>query len=165
MFKIDDYIMYGLIGVCKVMDITTETISNNIQREYYVLHPVYGESTIIKTPIDNTKISMRKIISRDDVTSIINNITNSETLWIEDDKLRNQEFKLILKSGKCEDLVKLVRSIYDNKIYMKSIGRKPRQADDDIMKIAERLLNEEFSIILNLQPNDIPSYISNNINI
>ncbi|MBQ3420243.1 MAG: CarD family transcriptional regulator [Romboutsia sp.] len=165
MFKINDYIMYGLTGVCKVMDITTETISSNIKKEYYVLHPVYGEDTIIKTPIDNKKISMRKIISKDDVISIINSMPTSETLWFEDEKIRNQEFKYILKSGKCEDLVKLIRSIYDNKIHMKSMGRKPRQSDDDIMKIAERLLNEEFATILNLQPNDSPSYISNNINI
>lgn len=32
LFKIDDYIMYGMTGVCKVMDITNERFTNGIKR-------------------------------------------------------------------------------------------------------------------------------------
>ena len=163
MFNVDDYIMYGMTGVCKVLDITKEKLINDVQREYYVLSPIYSDSTIIKTPVDNKKILMRNIISKEDVASLINDIPNMETSWIDNEKIRSQQFKTMLKSGQCEELIKIIRSIYFNKEYTKTIGKKSPQADNDIMKEAERLLNEEFATILNISPNDVTSYISSQI--
>lgn len=163
MFKIDDYIMYGMTGVCKVVDITSEKFINNEQRKYYVLSPIYSNNTIIKTPVDNDKVSMRKIVSKNKVDSLINDLPNMETLWIDDEKIRSVQFKSILKSGKCEELIKLIRSIYFNKEYIKSNGKKLHQADDNIMKEAERLLNEEFAVILSISPDEVTSYISSHI--
>jgi len=65
--------MYGMTGVCKVVDITNEKFINSDQREYYVLSPIYSDNTIIKIPVDNNKILMRKVISKGDATSLINN--------------------------------------------------------------------------------------------
>ena len=163
LFKIDDYIMYGMTGVCKVIDITNEKFANGEKREYYVLSPIYSENTIIKTPVDNKQIPMRKIISKVNVVSLINDIPNMETIWIDDEKMRNKQFNTILRGGKCEELIKLVRSIDNNREYVKSIGKKTHQADDNIMKEAERLLNEEFATILDISPNEVSSYISSHI--
>lgn len=163
MFNVDDYIMYGTTGVCKVLDITTENLMKDVQREYYVLSPLYSENTKIKIPTDNDKILMRKIISKDDVTSLINNIPNIETSWIDNERMRSTQFKTMLKSGKCEELIKIIRSIDSNNEYTKSIGKKSRQVDNDIMKEAERLLNEEFATILNISLDEVASYISSRI--
>ena len=152
MFKVDDYIMYGRTGVCKVIDITNEKFINGEERKYYVLSPIHNNNTIIKIPLDNTKIPMRKIISKEDVTSLINDMSNMEALWIDDEKKRSNEFKTMLKSGKCEDLIKLI----SNKRYSKKLNK----ADKEIIKEAERLVNEEFAIILNISPKEVNSYIS-----
>ena len=153
MFKIDDYIMYGMTGVCKVIDITNEKFINGEERKYYVLSPIHNNNnTIIKIPLDNTKVPMRKIISKEDVTSLINDMSNMEELWIDDEKKRSNEFKTMLKSGKCEDLIKLI----SNKRHSKKLNK----ADKEIIKEAERLVNEEFAIILNISPKEVNSYIS-----
>lgn len=102
---------------------------------------------------------MRKIISKGYMTSLINDMNNMETLWIDDEKTRNKQFKTMLKSGKCEDLIKLIF----NKRYSKSISKKLNKADKEIIKEAERLLNEEFAVILNISPNEVNSYISSQI--
>ena len=153
MFKVDDYIMYGRTGVCKVVDITNEKFINGEERKYYVLSPIHNNNnTIIKIPLDNTKVPMRKIISKEDVTSLINDMSNMEEIWIEDEKKRSNEFKTMLKSGKCEDLIKLI----SNKRHLKKLNK----ADKEIIKEAERLVNEEFAIILNISPKEVNSYIS-----
>ena len=153
MFKVDDYIMYGRTGVCKVIDITNEKFINGEERKYYVLSPIHNNNnTIIKIPLDNTKVPMRKIISKEDVTSLINDMSNMEELWIDDEKKRSNEFKTMLKSGKCEDLIKLI----SNKRHSKKLNK----ADKEIIKEAERLVNEEFAIILNISPKEVNSYIS-----
>ncbi len=61
LFKIDDYIMYGMTGVCKVMDITNERFTNGIKKEYYVLSPIYSNNTVIKIPVDNRKSTNEKV--------------------------------------------------------------------------------------------------------
>ncbi len=71
MFKVNDYIMYGMMGVCQVIDITTESFINNTKRKYYVLNHIYSNNTIIKIPVDNEKIPMRKILSKEDVSILI----------------------------------------------------------------------------------------------
>lgn len=156
MFKVDDYIMYGRTGLCKVIDITNEKFINGEKRKYYVLSPIHNNNTTIKIPLDNTKIPMRKIISKEDVTSLINDMSNMEVLWIDDEKKRSNKFKMMLKSGKCEDLIKLI----SNKKYLKSSSKKLNKADKEIIKEAERLVSEEFAIILNISPKEVNSYIS-----
>ena len=165
MFEVNDYIMYGMTGVCQVVDITKERIIDDLQKEYYVLKHIYANDIIIKIPTDNEKISMRKILSKGEVTTLIDNITNSETIWIDDDRQRNEAFKSILKTGDVDNLVKLVRSIYLNKEYKKSIGKKTYKVDQEIMDVAERLLNEELATVLKINPSEVASYISNHIRI
>ena len=58
----------------------------------------------------------------------------------------------MLKSGKCEDLIELI----SNKRYLKKLNK----ADKEIIKEAERLVSEEFAIILNISPKEVNSYIS-----
>lgn len=163
MFKVNDYIMYGLTGVCQVVDITKESFINNLQKEYYVLKYIYDNDTIIKIPTDNEKIPMRKLLSKEDMATLINSMPNSETIWIDNDRKRNEEFKSILKTGDIENLVKLIRSIYLDKEHKQSIGKKLYKVDDEIMQTAERLLNEEFATILNISPDEVATYISTHI--
>ena len=163
MFNVDDYIMYGKTGVCKVVDITNEKFINGEKRKYYILSPIYNNDTIIKIPLDNDKVPMRKVISKGDMTALINDIPNMEILWIDDEKKRITQFETMLKSGQCEELIKLIKSIKFSKKYARSIGKKLEQPDRDIMKEAERLLTEEFAIILNVYPNEASSYILSQI--
>ncbi len=163
MFEVNDYIMYGMTGVCQVIDITKEMFIDNLQKEYYVLKYLYANDTIIKIPTDNEKVPMRKILSKGELTTLIDSMPSSETIWIDDDRKRNEEFKSILKTGDIENLVKLIRSIYLEKEYKKSIGKKTYKIDDEIMQTAERLLNEEFATILNISPNEVTEYIVNHV--
>lgn len=163
MFNVDDYIMYGMTGVCKVVDITNERFINNEKRKYYILSPIYNNDTVIKIPLDNDKVPMRKVISKGDMTALINDIPNMEILWIDDEKKRIAQFETMLKSGQCEELIKLIKSIKFSKKYARSIGKKLEKPDRDIMKEAERLLTEEFAIILNVYPNEASSYILSQI--
>lgn len=163
MFKINDHIMYGMTGVCKVLDIREEKFMNSAIKKYYVLEPVYSKNTIIKIPVDNNKVVMRKIHSKEEVDGLINNMSNEEVLWIDDERERSNKFKLMLKTGECEDLITIIKSIYLNRRNMKSIGKKTNKNDDEIMKSAEKLLNEEFAIILGIDQGNVKSYILDHI--
>lgn len=166
MFKINDYIMYGNVGVCKVMDITNETIMNFEEKEYYVLNPIYSKyskNTVIKIPTDNDKIAMREIMTKDELDSLISHIATMDMEWIENDRERIEEFKSMLKTGKSDDLMMIVKSIYSDKKNRKLNGKKPYKGDDDIMQTAENLIKQEFATILNIEPDEVRKYITSHM--
>lgn len=166
MFKINDYIMYGNIGVCKVMDITKETIMNSEEKEYYVLNPIYSKhskNTVIKIPTDNDKIFMRAIISRDEVDSLVNNIPNQEIVWVDNDRERSEQFKLMLKSGKCEDVITVIKSIRSDKDKRKAAGKKVCKSDEEVLQTAEKMLHQEFGAILDIKPEEVRKYIKSHM--
>ena len=156
MFKVNDYIMYGTTGVCKIIEIKKEKFLGRQEMEYYILEPVYSKNTVIKIPVDNTTIKMREVLSKEDIEELINLIPNIETEWINDDKIRSEHFKTMLKSGDCEDLIALIRTIYLNKKDRKSLGKKLYKVDDEIMQAAEKLLNEEVAFVLGIDSKAVP---------
>ncbi|MGH4138270.1 CarD family transcriptional regulator [Clostridium sp.] len=163
MFKINDYVVYGSTGVCQIIDISKEKNLSSDGIQYYVLQTVYNNKMIIKTPVNNQKILMRQIITKDDVSSLIADIPKRQAIWINDDKERNQNFKVALKTGKSEELIKIIKMIYLEKEEKFALGKKLTKIDEDIMKIAEKQLFEEFAIVLNISPDEVITYINERI--
>lgn len=164
MFKIGDYIMYSLTGVCKVIDIVKEKYFDSDEKDYYVLEPVYATTkTVIKIPVDNKKVFMRPIISEDDIKDLIDKIPLEEDIWIDDERERNHQFKLMVHSGDCKQWSTLIKSIFLKKEEKKKVGKKITQEDERLMKSAEKLLNEEIATILHILPDEVPKYIQSNI--
>ena len=164
MFKIGDYIMYSLTGVCKVIDIVKEKYFDSDEKDYYVLEPVYATTkTVIKIPVDNKKVFMRPIISEDDIKDLIDKIPLEEDIWIDDERERNHQFKLMVHSGDCKQWSTLIKSIFLKKEQKKKEGKKITQEDERLMKSAEKLLNEEIATILHILPDEVPKYIQSNI--
>ena len=151
------------MGVCEVIDIEKESERKKNSKEYYVLRLVYSRNVIIKIPVDNEKISMRKIHTRDEIASLIKEIPNKEIIWIEDDRRRSEQFKAMIKTSDCESLIAIIRSIYLDKKNKKLQGKKMYKGDEEIMQTAEKLLNEEFATILNISLEEVGSYISSHV--
>lgn len=163
MFKIGDYIMYGVTGVCKVTDIIKEKYFNN-EEDYYVLEPVYATTeTIIKIPVANKKVFMRNIISKEDIDNLIEEIPLEKEVWIDDERERNYKFKSMVRSGDYRQWSTLIKTIFLKREEKKLEGKKITQEDERLFKSAEKLLNEEIATILHISPDEVPQYIKNNI--
>ena len=73
MFQAGDLLVYGITGVCRVLSIDRrqERVGSTRQeRLYYQLKPIY-QGGLIYTPVDNDKVSMRPIISRQEAEDLI----------------------------------------------------------------------------------------------
>jgi len=158
-FKVNDYVIYSTMGVCKIVDIRKEKDINQNEVDHYVLCPAYGNNLTIKSPVNNDKVFMRKIMKREDVLSLIKSLPEQETHWISDDRKRNQVFKAALKNGRCEDWAKLVKTIYEEKQEKIANGKRLMKVDEEIMKAAEKNLYEEFAAALNIEPEEVEPFI------
>lgn len=159
MFKVNDYIMYGRTGVCQVTEIRNGESMGNTGTDYYVLNPVFEKNSVIMTPVDNEKVLMREVVSKQEILSMINLISNEDTVWIDDDKIRNEKFKSSIKAGICEDWIRLIKTIHLQIEEKKSIGKKISQMDEGILKEVKKLLYEEFSLVLKILPEEVENLI------
>ncbi|MDP4127849.1 MAG: CarD family transcriptional regulator [Bacillota bacterium] len=159
MFKVNDYVVYSSTGVCKIIDIRKDKDISDNDIEYYVLQPAYHSNMTIKTPVNNPKVLMRNIITKDEVLALIDAMPEKESIWIDNDRKRFERFKTALRTGESEEWVKLVKSIQLKKQEQSDLGKKLLKTDEEIMNAAEKNLNEEFALALNISPEEVVSYI------
>ena len=163
MFKIEDYVIYGGNGVCKVTDIGVPEISRfDCEREYYTLEPVY-ESGKIFAPVDNTKVVMRKVLTKEEADDLINSIPSMEVNWIEDMKDREGKFKAIIHDYDCKGFVKIIKTIIERRKKCSSDGKKMSVSDTNYLKKAQEYLWGELAIALNIPKDTVNSYIENRL--
>ena len=164
MFNKNDYIIYGSMSVCKIVDIVEEDNPYIGRKSYYVIQPVYSDkNTIIKIPTDSKKIFMRHLLSKDEVMSIIESIPNLEITKIENDKERSVYYKSVIKNSLCEELTELIKGITIDEQEKLSIGKKLSKTEEDFKKAAEKLIDEEFATVLDIPVQDVQSFILNHI--
>ena len=116
MYELGDYIIYGNHGVCRVEDIGSLDISgvdNSI--ECYTLQPVFSKASTLYTPVDNDKVSMRKVITNEEALELIERIPETPLLCIENDKQREEAYKEALRHHNCTDWVKIIKTLYVRK--------------------------------------------------
>ena len=157
-YAVEDYVMYGAIGVCKVTDICSPDFMRD-ETMYYVLQPVYNTSETIYAKVGSDKVSMRRSLTKPEAQKYIEDMKAAEILWFSDDKERDQEFKRILRSGDCREWICMVKGLYRTKKQRESDGKKLSQADTNIFQKAEKLLYGELALALGLNVDEMPSYI------
>ena len=160
MFKVGDWVIYGGKGVCKVLDIGKPNITGiSRDRDYYTLLPRNSAESRIFTPVDNQKVIIRPVISGEEAMKLIDDIQSVETLWITDEKRRENDYKDALKSCECRQLVKIIKTIYLRKQSRLAEGKKMTAGDEKYFRIAEENLYSELAVALNMDEKDVRDFI------
>ncbi|MBE6052633.1 MAG: CarD-like transcriptional regulator [Clostridium sartagoforme] len=162
MFKINDYVVYGSNGVCQVQDIEKMLLRNQ-ETEYYILSPVYNSRMTIKIPVNNKTISIRELMSKSDVMSLIEYISKNETVEVEDDRKKNQEYKAIIKNGNLEEIIRVINSIKLEEDEKASLGKKINKTEEDILTSSKKQIYQEMAIVLGINVDEVEGYIGDNI--
>ena len=165
MFKKGEYVIYGNAGVCQIIDISTLNMHGAPKDKlYYILEPVNQNSSRVFSPIDNKKVIIRKLMSKQDVETLISDIPNIKELLVEDEKLREQTYKDCIKSCQCRKLLSLMKTIYQRKEERLNQGKKLSATDEKYFKLAQDNLHTELAMTLQIPVNQMESYILDKIN-
>jgi len=160
MFEVDGYIIYGGNGVCRVLDIGIPDINiADKKRQYYTLQQVYEKGSTIYTPVDNDKVIMRKIISKEEANDLINNIQSIEVLCFDDDVMPEEKYKEVMHKYDCKEWIKIIKTSYLRKEERLAEGKKGTAIDDKYLKMAEEYLYGEFAISLNMPKEQVKDFI------
>lgn len=164
MFVKGEYVVSGNKGVCVVEDITTLDISGvDKEREYYILKPVYVTGSTVYVPVDTADESMRRVLSRDEANSLIQEIPEIPLISISNDKLLEQEYRGCMRTNDCAEWVRIIKTISVRRKKRMEAGRKVTALDAKYFRLAEDNLYGELAVSLQIPKSEVESYISREV--
>lgn len=160
MLQINSYIIYGANGVCKINDIRKEKLCGTKQT-YYVLSPIDNASSTIYVPVDNEALvsKMKSVLKREEIVSLIEDVKDRMLPWISDNKERGDYYTIVLSRGDRREILALIRTIYRKRLELTAQRKKLWAVDENALKRAEKIINDEFSLVLGIAPENVPGFI------
>lgn len=161
MYQVNDVVIYGTHGVCMVVEVgSLPMLHVDKRKKYYTLKPVFQQESMIYAPVENQKIVMRPILSKEEVEELLQNIPAIETVWITNEKERESQYKDAIRTCDCRELIKVIKTLYLRKKTRQQDGKKPTAVDEKYFRIAEEQLYEELGYVLEKDPNQMRAYIT-----
>ncbi len=162
MFQAGDYIIYGNNGVCRVESVGTIEIIPGIPKDkmYYTLKPLYIKGSTIYTPVDNQKVLIRPLISKEKAMELIDGAEEIETLWITNEKQREEIYKEELATCDCKEMIKIIKTVYQRMQSRLAEGKKITNNDRKYFKMAQDSLYGELAIVLDMKKEEVEDFIT-----
>ena len=160
MYKIDDVVVYGTEGICRITGITEMQFGGE-KSEYYILAPVEKEENTVYVPKNNEKVlkRMRKILTADEANKLIDSLPMEPMTWIANDRERQMAYKDIILCGKPEEVFRMVSTLYLKQKDQLAIGKKLHASDERFLRDAEKMLFNEIGYALKIKPQEVLSII------
>ena len=138
------------------MEITHRDFGGQMQ-DYYVLKPVFGDQSTIFVPVKNEALTkkMRRVMTVEEINRIIEAMPFEDTEWIENENERKEQFRGALTQGDPMGLVRSIKSLYEHQQEQQQHGRKLRASDERFFHDAEKMLYDEFALVLKIEPDEV----------
>ena len=163
MFNIGDLLFYGTNGVCRVSEICASPFDSNDTRSFYKLTPIAENSTlVIYTPVDNTQVVMRSLISKDEAEALLARIGSIEKVSVAIEKHRKDAYRETIREGNPEGFVKIINVRARRELFRRTRRRVP-DMDNDFEHTAKTCLYGELSTVLGICREDIHRIITESI--
>lgn len=161
-FEAGDTILYAGSGVCKIDEIAQKDLGLG-KMDYYILKPISSSNNTFYVPTDKEALTskMRKLLSENEIDEILSSMPDMDVNWIDNDNLRREKYKEIIRESDISKLIKLTKSIYAHKQTLAEKGKKLRLSDENIMREAENIILDELSEVLNIDRDNVLSFIIN----
>ncbi len=164
MFAVNDYIVYGNHGVCKVENIGTVSLAMvDKDKVYYTLRPVYKNEAVVYAPVENPKSVIRAVLTKEDADKLIEEIPSLESVWIGNEKERELQYKAALRSCDCRELIRIIKTLYHRKMDRIRDGKKVTVVDERYFRLAEDQLYGELAFAMDMERSQVGEYLNTRI--
>lgn len=164
MYQIGDKIVYGMHGVCCVLQEERKVVDRK-PVTYLVLEPVGQAGSRFLVPTHNA-VAMSKIrpmLTKEALDEMLSSPEVRTDGWIRDEGQRKQLYRELIGSGDRVRLAQMVRTLYRHKTAQAAAGRKVHLCDENFLRDAEKLLVSEASVVLCMDQDLAKQYIRNKL--
>lgn len=154
-------VVYGVHGVCEIVDDTVQTIDRKKIR-YLVLEPLDQPGSRFYIPAENpaTLAKLHSVLNKEELDVLLSSPEVRSGNWIQDENLRKQKYRELIVSGDRVAILTMVHQLYQHKKLQQSLGRKFHLCDENFLKDAQKLLETEFSAVLGIEPQLVADYVT-----
>ena len=155
MFCVGQTVLYGSNGVCVVDDVTEKRIGKT-KMQYYVLKPLCNNTSTLFVPTANQQLvsKMRRILTEDEAEAILRDLPPCGD-WNDNKQERSEQFRAIITEGSCVELIRLIRLVRTHEQEQLAGGKRLHITDERFLKEAEKMICEEFSLVLHISRDEV----------
>lgn len=166
MYAVGDFVVYGIHGVCTVVNIEQQQLGGHVRR-YYVLEPVEQTGTRFMLPIDNPSVmgKVRALMTGEELEQILQSEAVQKDCWIEDENQRRKHYRELITSGEQLALIRMIGTLERHKIAQALAGRKFHLSDENFLRDAKKLVESEISMVLGMEKTQAGAYIREKLGI
>lgn len=161
-FTKGETVVYGGSGVCEIDDIKDVRFYHERPQKYYILKPLFvNQAQVVYVPYNNEKLTakLRPVISKDEALDLIHGIKEDAIEWIDDRNERREVYNGLLSGGDRKDIVSVISAITAHRRRLEGEGKSLNQQDERILSDAERRMNAEFAVALDMDVKEVPKFI------
>ncbi len=149
--------------LCKIRELSERSFfPGQPPKLYYTLSPAERDEDSLYVPQAQAKEKFRPVLSKGEIELMRRQTDGKQLAWIDDRQLRNKEFTLILKDGDPGQILLLIRCLLEKKTQLAAAKKKMTATDEKLLAIAEKMIDDEFSYVLDVDKNDLTGYFAGN---
>lgn len=156
-----EYVVYGKVGVCRVVDRQQMSFGAGGGGEYYVLAPESDPHSSVYVPCGNRTLMerLRPLMTQQEIEDMLEAVPQQTVEWIDDRTRRQDCFRSMMADGDRRQLLRLIRCLSGKKRERMAEGKTLSSADESLMRECIRLVDEEFSLALRMPREQVGAYI------
>lgn len=160
MYQTGEQVLYGIHGVCTIMETEIRTVDRK-KVEYYVLVPNDQPGARYYVPTQNQAAvsKMRPLISKQELNELLQSEMDADSAWIEDENRRKQRYRELIAAGDRRELLQMIQALRVKKQSLQDSGRKFHQCDENFLRDAQKLLDSEFAHVLHIPQEEVGDYV------
>jgi CarD family transcriptional regulator len=139
-----------------MVDDVTEKRIGKTKIQYYVLKPLCNNTSTLFVPTANQQLvsKMRRILTEDEAEAILRDLPPCGD-WNDNKQERSEQFRAIITEGSCVELIRLIRLVRTHGQEQLAGGKRLHISDERFLKEAEKMICEEFSLVLHISRDEV----------
>ena len=159
MYQIGQKIVYGIHGVCCIVDLEEKKIDRKTIC-YFVLEPIDQPGSRYYVPSENQAAlaKLRPLSTKEELQSLLT-APLDENVWIPDENRRKQYYRELVSSVNLKALIDMIRCLRLHRRQQMEQGRKFHQCDENFLRDAQKLLSTEITMVMGIPDDQVDTYL------
>ena len=164
MFELGTMLVHPTYGVCEVVHIGKIDMKNvKDERLFYTLVPLYDSKSKLFIPTDSDGLGLRPVMTKESALELVASLPAMEPITVQNEKEREKVFKEMIRGGNCEDISRIIKTLYLRKKARLAAGKKAVSLDEKFLFMAREQLYGELAVSLGIEKNGVEDYITQSI--
>ena len=151
MFEVNDYVFYGMTGICRIDDICENPYEGAPKGVlYYILHTLTEPKQTIINPVSNEKVHIRHVMTKEDAEAFFSLLPTLPALEGSSAKQLRDAYIASVKSGDPTAWGRILRT-YRARLHLAEAKlARVTDAERNFYEQALRLLGAEIALALSI---------------